>query len=307
MRRSSTTEHQWLKMVVGVRTDSRLSDAELLDRFRLGLKRQPPRTPSRALLLRHGPMVLSICSRILGDPHDAEDAFQATFCDPGRPGRSPSGRRGRSRAGCMASPSGSRPGSGTGRGGGGLRNEDSSRWRTEGIYFEATRGEEDALDLEALHQEAAEAPAQVPGGDRPLLSAGDDPGGRRRPASLPEQHGRRPIDAGPRAIEGEAEPPRDLAAGWRRARTAPALVCPATGPGCPGRLHDACGDGQRPGSLVEGRPHRGGDPGGNGRGQAGKHRLRRPGRDARRGLVRRRPGRHGVAKSSGRSLTSFAL
>src|SRR5262249_11968109 len=78
MKRSSKTDHQWLKMLLGVGTNSALSDAELLDRFLIKWN-SVSEDAFESLLRRHGPMVFSVCSRILRDPQDSEDAFQATF------------------------------------------------------------------------------------------------------------------------------------------------------------------------------------------------------------------------------------
>src|SRR4051812_41556790 len=52
-----------------------LDEAALLRRF---VQTRDPAALD-ALVTRHGPMVLGTCRRILGDTHDAEDAFQATF------------------------------------------------------------------------------------------------------------------------------------------------------------------------------------------------------------------------------------
>jgi RNA polymerase sigma factor (sigma-70 family) len=52
-----------------------LSDRELLERFTVGRDE----AAFAALLDRHGPTVWRVCRGLLADPHDAQDAFQATF------------------------------------------------------------------------------------------------------------------------------------------------------------------------------------------------------------------------------------
>jgi DNA-directed RNA polymerase specialized sigma24 family protein len=52
-----------------------MTDGRLLQQF---LKRHDGEAFAE-LVRRHGPMVLSVCERILRSAHDAEDAFQATF------------------------------------------------------------------------------------------------------------------------------------------------------------------------------------------------------------------------------------
>jgi RNA polymerase sigma factor (sigma-70 family) len=51
------------------------SDAELLERF----AEQRDETAFSSLLRRHGPLIWSVCRRVLAEEHAAEDAFQATF------------------------------------------------------------------------------------------------------------------------------------------------------------------------------------------------------------------------------------
>ena len=54
------------------------SDRQLLEQF-LTNEAGPAELAFEALVGRHGPMVLGVCSAILRNPHDAQDAFQATF------------------------------------------------------------------------------------------------------------------------------------------------------------------------------------------------------------------------------------
>ena len=63
-----------------------LSDRELVARFACqrghAASSADPSSSEAAfevLLARHGAMVLSVCRQVLGDPHAADDAFQATF------------------------------------------------------------------------------------------------------------------------------------------------------------------------------------------------------------------------------------
>jgi RNA polymerase sigma factor (sigma-70 family) len=66
-----------------VRPESRqtaedLSDENLLDQF-LSSDQAESEEAFRALVDRHGPMVLGVCRHVLNRHHDAEDVFQATF------------------------------------------------------------------------------------------------------------------------------------------------------------------------------------------------------------------------------------
>jgi RNA polymerase sigma factor (sigma-70 family) len=55
-----------------------LTDHELLERFTTR-KADAAEAAFEALVERHGPMVLRVCRSILGDLHEAQDAFQLTF------------------------------------------------------------------------------------------------------------------------------------------------------------------------------------------------------------------------------------
>jgi RNA polymerase sigma factor (sigma-70 family) len=52
-----------------------LDERQLLDRF----VSRGDESAFEAIVGRHGPMVLSVCRRVLDNQHDVEDAFQATF------------------------------------------------------------------------------------------------------------------------------------------------------------------------------------------------------------------------------------
>ena len=55
-----------------------LSDRQLIERFTTR-RDSAGEVAFAAVVARHGPMVLGVCRQLLGDRHDAEDAFQAVF------------------------------------------------------------------------------------------------------------------------------------------------------------------------------------------------------------------------------------
>ncbi len=66
---------QQIERIFRVGTVSGLPEDKLLER----VCAQSDESSFEALVLRHGPMVWGVCHRLLWNPHDAEDAFQATF------------------------------------------------------------------------------------------------------------------------------------------------------------------------------------------------------------------------------------
>ena len=66
-----------LYRAVGAEALAETPDADLLRRF--AAASGAAEAAFAALLRRHGPAVWGVCRALLHDPHDAEDAFQATF------------------------------------------------------------------------------------------------------------------------------------------------------------------------------------------------------------------------------------
>jgi len=81
------------------------SDGELLTAF-AGAGDQ---SAFAALVKRHGPMVHGVCSRVLGDHHEAQDVAQAVFLTLAR--KAASLRMDASVGGCEMEPGRPRPGS----------------------------------------------------------------------------------------------------------------------------------------------------------------------------------------------------
>ena len=75
---SSGTPLRQLRALFNVGTFGGLRDAELIERF-TACSGEAAELAFTAIVERHGPMVLRVCQSVLHQPHDAQDAFQATF------------------------------------------------------------------------------------------------------------------------------------------------------------------------------------------------------------------------------------
>jgi RNA polymerase sigma factor (sigma-70 family) len=76
--RSSERVLRQVNRVFNLGTVGTTTDAQLLDWF-VSLGDESAEAAFEELMVRHGPMVLGVCRKVLQDTHDAQDAFQAVF------------------------------------------------------------------------------------------------------------------------------------------------------------------------------------------------------------------------------------
>ena len=84
--RRQAADFRDIRALFHVGTTGDLTDQQLLEQFVSG-DREAAEMAFKALVVRHGPMVLRVCRMVLRDLHEAEDAFQATFLVLVAPGR----------------------------------------------------------------------------------------------------------------------------------------------------------------------------------------------------------------------------
>ena len=212
---------------------------------------------------RHGPMVLGVCRRVLGDDHAAEDAFQATFMvlalksrairkqESSGPWLHGVAVRIARRARVLRQRSRARAAS------------RAEAWSTAAAHDPAS------VDLRAvLDEELSRLPGKVPRSGRPVLSGRSDAGRGRPDAGLDQGDGLGPAGScqGPAAATADAPRPRSVGRSARRG----ADVRDGQGGGArvsgaadrPGReRRDPRRRGDRPGHGPGRLPGQGGDEG----------------------------------------------
>ena len=135
-----------------------LSDAQLLERFVAG-RDEAGEAAFRALVERHGPMVLRVCRSVLAESHDAEDAFQVTFLALAtRPARSANTVR--LRAGCTGPPSAWPEGQHRGQAGGGRESHGVALAAEAAVSGDSEPSIEDHELSPILHEEIERLPAK---------------------------------------------------------------------------------------------------------------------------------------------------
>jgi Sigma-70 region 2 len=77
-RRQPAVASRHLSTLFDVGAIGRLTDRQLLEQFSTG-HREVAEAAFTILVERHGPMVTRVCRGVLGDSHDVQDSFQATF------------------------------------------------------------------------------------------------------------------------------------------------------------------------------------------------------------------------------------
>jgi RNA polymerase sigma factor (sigma-70 family) len=77
-RRSSEPVLRQVHRIFNLGAVGMMSDAQLLDWF-VAQGDESAEAAFEELMIRHGPMVFGVCRNVLGDVHDAQDAFQAVF------------------------------------------------------------------------------------------------------------------------------------------------------------------------------------------------------------------------------------
>ena len=172
--------------VMGTWTDERL-----VAQFLSG--REGNEAAFRVLLRRHGPMVLGICRRTLGDSHLAEDAFQATFLVLVKKARTIRDSRPAGQLAVRRGAAGRQEGQGPGGTPPGRR---ATRRRTGGRDERSPGPGRTAVGDRRGDPPAAGA---VPGAPGPVLPGGPHASRGRPAARLPGGDHREPAVPGPRA------------------------------------------------------------------------------------------------------------